>query len=506
MNDYQHSKIDFRRLVAELVGMYSADTLDVIISELVANALDAKAENVWLRWDSQNHILTIEDDGCGMGSDQFQEYHDFAVGLKERGTGIGFAGLGAKLSFDISYRVETLSRQGDTIRGSDWRWNDDGSLSWREMPSPVLDHQGTKVRVHIGETYDVASVNTTRLEDTLKREYLPILVREFLQVYSDVGIYSENLRFHVDDVLLEPEDLDVAFGLVEKSENTVRDGKRAIGLGVIGTLDGSKPRTDWRYGVILCTYGKVIKSELFGLPTGPLGDRLFGIYEIPELIEFLTSNKSDLREKRGRGRPLGKITDQVRDHLKCYLEGQGVTFADRKRGALSARLERELKDIVDQLPELQDFHGTRRDIERLKRDDLGDVRGSAATRASEGASDKSDSNRPEGPSGSDSQSSPLADIEADGPIRGRPRSAKRKRGPQVAFEDQPSRREVSWVDGDVITINSGHSAYCNRISSDSARLTYCMFAIAIAIEKSGLVSGTDEDRYVESFMSAWGAS
>lgn len=506
MNDYQHSKIDFRRLVSELVGMYSADTLDVIISELVANSLDAKARNVWLNWDSQNHVLTIEDDGCGMGSDQFQEYHDFAVGLKERGSGIGFAGLGAKLSFDISDRVETLSRNGETMRGSDWRWNDDGSLSWRDIPSPNLDHLGTKVSVHIGETYDVSSINADRLACTLKREYLPLFVHEFLQVYSDVGIYSENLRFHVNDACIEPEELDSAFGLVEKSENVVRDGKQAIGLGVIGTLNDREPRTDWRYGVVLCTYGKVIKSELFGLPTGQLGDRLFGIYEIPGLIEFLTSNKSDLREKPGRGRPLGKLTDQVRDHLKVYLESRGVTFADRKRGALSARLERELKDIVDQLPELQDFHGTRRNIESLKRDDQGDVQGTTATGANNGSSNKSDSDRSKGVGGSGVRRSPLGTLEADGPVQGQSRSAKRQRGPQVAFEDQPSRSEVSWVDGDVITINSGHSAYCNRISSDSARLTYCMFAIAIAIEKSGLVTGTDGGRYVESFMSAWGTS
>ena len=506
MNDYQHSKIDFRRLVAELVGMYSADTLDVIISELVANSLDAKAENVWLSWDSQDHVLTIEDDGNGMTSKQFREYHDFAVGLKDRGSGIGFAGLGAKLSFDISDRVETLSRRGETIRGSDWRWNEDGSLSWRQVPSPVLDHQGTKVKVHVGERYDVASINADHLEIALKRDYLPLFVHEFLQVYSDVGIYSEKLRFHVNGVHVKPEYLDSAFGLVEKTENVVRNGKQAIGLGVIGTLSDSEPRTSWRYGVILCTYGKVIKSELFGLPTGPLGDRLFGIYEIPGLIKFLTSNKSDLKEKPGRGRPLGKLTDQVRDHMKVYLERQGVTFADRKRGALSARLERELKDVVDQLPELQDFRGTHRDIEGLELDNRGNAQGSSASMSGNRPSDKSDSSRSNKGGDSDGQRSPIGAIETDGQLQGRSRRAKRKRGPQVAFEDQPSRSEVSWVDGDVITINSGHSAYCNRVSSDSARITYCMFAIAIAIEKSGLVSGTDGGGYVESFMSAWGAS
>ena len=506
MNEYQQSKIDFRRLVGELVGMYSADTLDVVISELVANALDAKAQNVWLTWDSLNRVLTIEDDGNGMTADQFRDYHDFAVGLKERGSGIGFAGLGAKMSFEIADRVETLSRKGEMIRGSDWRWNDVGYLSWREIPSPALDHHGTKVEVHIAEKYDVASINPGRLKGALKRDYLPLFINEFLQVYSDVGIYSRNLRFHVNGSVIEPEDLDSAFGLVEKSENVVLNGKQAVGLGVIGTLNDDFQRMDLRHGILLCTYGKVIKAELFGLPTGLLGDRLFGIFEVPGLIEFLTSNKTDLREQRGRGRPLAKLTDQVRNHLKDYLESRGVTFADRKRGALSARLERELKDIVGQLPELQDFRGTRRQVESLKPDDQGKIRGSTTTTPGNTETNESGSNGSNEGGGSDRQRSRLGTADINGPIRGRRRKSERQRGPQVAFEDQPARGEVSWIDGDVITINSGHSAYRNRLSSDSARLTYCMFAIAIALERSGILSESDEDRYVESFMSAWGSS
>ena len=106
------SKINVRRLVADLVGMYSDDIFDVVLSELVANSLDAKATLIEIRWDEAERVLSIKDNGVGMTKHQFDEYHDFAVELKRRGSGIGFAGLGAKLSFDIADAVVTSTRRG----------------------------------------------------------------------------------------------------------------------------------------------------------------------------------------------------------------------------------------------------------------------------------------------------------------------------------------------------------------------------------------------------------
>jgi DNA mismatch repair ATPase MutL len=50
--------------------------------ELVANSLDSKATNIFIDFDSQTKALVITDDGTGMTSSDFDQYHDFAAGLK----------------------------------------------------------------------------------------------------------------------------------------------------------------------------------------------------------------------------------------------------------------------------------------------------------------------------------------------------------------------------------------------------------------------------------------
>ena len=498
------SKINVRRLVADLVGMYSEDIFDVVLSELVANSLDAKATLIEIQWDQSERVLSIKDNGAGMSERQFNEYHDFAVELKRRGSGIGFAGLGAKLSFDIANRVLTSTRRGTVERGSEWGWDEEGGLSWIVTDSPRLDREGTYVEIHLNEKYDTTRIDCQRIAQSLKRSYLPLFLEDFLNVYSAVGIYSSDLRFRVNGQLLEPGHSERALSFSDQSKFEVKRGRKSVGLGVIGVVDGDDNRLGMPYGILLCTYGKVVKSELFGLPTGLLGNNLFGIYEIPELSDYLTTNKADLRDKRGRGRPLGKILDLVKDQLRGYLEAQGVTLSDRKRGALSARIERELRSIVDQLPELRDFGTNRLREPALKEDELGDIKASLAAGNTDPADSDGESGSTSGSGDGATPNEPAYDASKAGSTQTRPRRSRRPRGPQIAFEDSPTRPEISWVDGEVITINSGHSAYSNRISGDPARLTYCMFAIAVAIEKAGLADPADGSSYVDTFLSAWG--
>lgn len=74
----------------------------MVLTELVANALGARASEISIDWDSEEDILTVKDSGKGMDSDAFAQYHDFAAELKSRGGGLGFAGVGAKISFNIA--------------------------------------------------------------------------------------------------------------------------------------------------------------------------------------------------------------------------------------------------------------------------------------------------------------------------------------------------------------------------------------------------------------------
>ena len=183
------SRVNVRKLVRDLAEMYQDDPFDVVITELVANALDAKAGKILLDWDDQLHVLIVEDDGKGMNSKDFEEYHDFAAELKGRGDGIGFAGVGAKISFNIADRVVTKTRHGGRFRASDWHW-DGHDLHWEDISSTSevaipggLNTGGTRVEVHFDHKQVPKNIGADYLEDVLKRHSLPLFVNEFVHSY-----------------------------------------------------------------------------------------------------------------------------------------------------------------------------------------------------------------------------------------------------------------------------------------------------------------------------------
>ena len=96
--------------------------------------------------------------------------------------------------------------------------------------------------------------------------------------------------------------------------------------------------------------------------------------------------------------------------------------------------------------------------------------------------------------------------DAKGKTRAKRQRSRSNQGPRVAFEEHPERDETAWLDSNTVIINSGHRAYSQRITQDQARLTYCMFAIGVALDKAGLVSPTDDVSYVDKFIAAWGQS
>ena len=499
----RHSKVNFRKLVRDLADMYGDATFDVVVAELVANALDAKAGEIRVDWDSYGRILVVEDDGNGMDREAFEQYHDFAAELKTRGQGIGFAGMGAKVSFNIANRVVTETRCDGTAIGSDWRWHDSGSLRWNRIDSNGLKADGTRVAVHFGQDKGLQHVDADYIVEVLKRHYWPLFTTDFLRAYETVGIYPTRPRFWVNDSPVREQSLSDQAHLKKLHRIELARGNDGIGWGALGISERDGPLGDGAYGVLLCTYGKAIKTELFGLSTGLLGAKLFGIVEVPDLIHYLTTNKSDLRGGPGRSQGLHRLLNPVREELKRFLAQHGVAVVEPHRNQLSAKLERELTRMVKSLPELQNFDGLLSRSKRLRKDDAGTTLTSRDTRrAGEAETVKaSDSDQRTTTSGGASRQ---ADMQ--GKTRAKNRRSRTNQGPRVAFEEHPDRGETAWVDSNTVIVNSGHRAYTQRINQDQARLTYCMFAIGVALDKADLVDSDEDVSYVDKFIGAWGQS
>ena len=292
-----HSRVNVRKLVKDLADMYPDHPFDVVITELVANSLDSKAKSIALEWDDSAGILTVADDGEGMTHQQFEEYHDLAAELKSRGRSIGFAGVGAKISFNIAGRVITETRCDGESHASEWHWGDRDSLVWRNIPACRLSGNGTRVEVHFDKGQIPGRINAEYLSDILRRHYLPLFVTDFIRSYKSSGIYAVCPEFVINGAPIPLGGMAEVLKLTQQDRFPVKNNGRSVGLGVIGLTEPDTSAAD--SGVLLCTHGKVIKSETFGLHTGPLGARFSGMVEIPELIKFVTTNKSDLKGGRG---------------------------------------------------------------------------------------------------------------------------------------------------------------------------------------------------------------
>lgn len=497
------SRVNFRKLVRDLADMYQDETFDVIVTELVANALDAKAREISVSWDGDNGTLVVADDGIGMDSEEFAQYHDFAAELKTRGEGIGFAGVGAKISFNIADRVITETRRDGMSNASDWSWQADGSLVWTPTQANRLNASGTRVEVQFASPNGSADVDSAYLIQILKRHYLPLFIEEFVNSYEAGGIYPNRPRFTVNGSLVAVSSFVDEGTLTEQEPVKLTSAGQPIGWGALGVSERDCPIGNNSYGVLLCTHGKVVKAELFGLSTGLLGTKLYGVVEVPSLIEYLTTNKSDLRSGPGRrSREFHQLLDPIRAQVKEFLAKHGVAVVEPQRNQLSSRLERELSKMIRALPELRDFDGLLRKSRSLRKDASGEINTSVSrsTHGTGGNNDDPSDSESDGGGGNSRQ------IDTQGNTKAKQQRSRQNQGPRVAFEEHPSRGETAWIDSNTIVINSGHAAYRLRTTNDQARLTYCMFAMGVALDKADLEGAEGGGSYVDKFVTAWGKS
>ena len=107
-----------------------------IVTEIIANALDAGATTIDLSVDAAAAALTIVDDGRGMQRRELARYHDIAASTKRRGEGIGFAGVGIKLGLLVSRDVVTETRRGTTHVATRWALASRHRAPWKWIPPP----------------------------------------------------------------------------------------------------------------------------------------------------------------------------------------------------------------------------------------------------------------------------------------------------------------------------------------------------------------------------------
>jgi C4-dicarboxylate-specific signal transduction histidine kinase len=91
------TRVDLLHLLEDLRDAYPGSLEETILTETAANSLDSGARRISIRADPAEAVLVVVDDGAGMARRELARYHDVAASAKQKGEGIGFAGVGIKL-------------------------------------------------------------------------------------------------------------------------------------------------------------------------------------------------------------------------------------------------------------------------------------------------------------------------------------------------------------------------------------------------------------------------
>ena len=75
-----YSSVNFENLIKDLADMYTFPVSEVVLIELIANSLDAKALEIKIFYDVKERLLTVEDNGMGMSKNNFGESKMLCLG------------------------------------------------------------------------------------------------------------------------------------------------------------------------------------------------------------------------------------------------------------------------------------------------------------------------------------------------------------------------------------------------------------------------------------------
>lgn len=499
------TRVNLRHLLEDIRDAYPFAVHEAVLTELVANALDSGAGTIRIELAFDPPRMVFADDGAGMGRQGFETYHDIAATSKVRGQGIGFAGVGAKLSLLLCREVVTETRSGPFHGATRWWLESENLAPWQELTPPgQLDgSSGTAVVLY-----------PHRLDDPLldPREIARI-VREHFEGLLDPDLgrylflyYPGGVRFVIDGTELAGRPL-----AGESLAGEVRRGRRKA-LGMVKLTVAESELSEERRGLGVSVLGKVVKRgwEWLGItPEHP--ELVSGIVEVPSLVALLTTNKADFLRDAASLQRFYKVRKQIQETVSGLLAELGELPGRRARPRDLRPVERELGRVLDRLlegfPELEPLFERRRGWE------------AAAGVISEGEGDSAageDAALEQGVlpglepgAGNDPEPSPpsgdefTVDASAEGEAGGDRSGRRRKPGLRLAWVDEPGRREeMSWLEGGVLALNRAHPAQA-RARGPAAERLWVVTAIATALAGE-LGPGHGPLEFVSRFLAAWG--
>lgn len=432
---------------------------EILIIELVANSLDAGATRIDIALEGTHplHVL-VKDDGHGMRTKkEFEEYHDLGSLTKIRGSGIGWAGIGAKLYIDRCSNIYTETRSAGFSASSEWSFPQRAKAPiWKDVAGRGLlgGKRGTAVDITISDPKEIRKFTEEMVRETVQANYN----------YSMIPHGSAVIR--LNDERIQPFDPSESAEKFFSLDLRLKQGGNARGAFCL--LKESAPA---KFALVsLVVHGKTVGDQYDFRQFARIKDpeRVAGFVVCDRLVDAITTSKDAFNRRSALWREFDKKV--------------GKTFADwleREGGLEKIKQEVELANLAEELQRDLDRVFSTPTIRELGLDlfqnlvrrqvaiqqDGGNpgvlVEGSQVTTGTLGGVDTGEGVPTEG---DDPGNGIRADTNGGESIVERPRRV--RGGVKIAYASFPERIERAWADPGLqaIVINTAHEAF---LSSDS---------------------------------------
>lgn len=496
----QISRVNARHLLDDLSSSYTYSIEDAVLVEIIANALDAKSSEISIDLQPDGATLTILDNGSGMGPEQFDAYHDLAQSGKVRGEGIGFAGLGAKLAHLITSKMVTETRSGEHRAASEWRWRGE-DLVWKHIRKKSLPKDGTKITLPLRPEIK-KNITLEFVERIVHTHFGAILDPLISQEFIWNLIYPIGVAIYLNGRRLGPSMVASNFP-EENREQMLVPGKGRERLGSAVFVLAKEPLPVDQQGITISTYGKTIRTDFWGLyPRQP--ERITGWFECPELVRALTLDKQDFQMHGQSGETFRRVRREFQKVFGDWLKRVGATMPPEEKQRAPRQLERETARILKLVPELRNVYRAKVEeiVNAMSNSNGNEPFGDAMVQLLRGMG--------LGDDGSNTIESFIGDQAGLGLSDSSPkkRKATRRRrtiqsGPRIERVSAPDRPQISWLEGDTLSINTAHPLY---VSSERRRFTpyHERFAIFYALSIEATVEPEHKLELLAQAMTVWG--
>ncbi len=508
------TRVNLHHLLEDIRDSYPFPQEEVIVTELVANSLDSHASDIRFIIDFEKYILTVTDNGKGMNKKELDGYHNIASTTKTRGMGIGFAGVGAKLSLLIAKEVVTETVNGNFRGATRWKLENDEKAPWKHITPATADsksvdpHHGTAVSIFL-KSNNSELLNPEFIKKTIQKHFYTILDTAFQIALR--SIYSNGINFYVNE---EKINLSEMMRFEKSNAFKIHFGKKGKPVGVGFVRKYKDPLDEEKRGIAISTCGKVIKHGWDWLGISARNpDYISGIVEMPGLSLILTTNKADFLKDTASLQKYYRYRKAVQEVIEPILKEFGEINESREKPAKELRpIEREIRGILDNMlndfPELDPLFGRRKKFEAAI-GILDDTRALESGTALEESSEKTiinPGNKDEGGENAKTEENSrngLPNLDIGEQKNGLPQEGKRKSaGLMIGFYDNKDSNELGKIEEGTVWINNEHPAF-KRIAKSGGEKYHIVVSTAFIL--SGYLQEQKSlQSFINRFLSNWG--